>query len=73
MAGLYLGTLLGGAILTETIFNRPGLGKLLYGAMLQRDYTMVQWCIVTFAAFVIVVNLLVDIAYAFIDPRVRYD
>jgi ABC-type dipeptide/oligopeptide/nickel transport system permease component len=71
--GLYTSSLLGGAILTETVFNRPGLGKLLVGAMKQRDYTLVQSVILVFAVMVVLVNLMVDVSYAFIDPRIRYD
>lgn len=71
--GLYMGTILGGAILTETVFNRPGLGKLLLGAIAQRDYTMIQSGLVVFAFIVVIVNLLVDLTYALFDPRVKYE
>ena len=71
--GLYTSALLGGAILTETVFNRPGLGKLLVGAMKQRDYTLVQSAILLFAVMIVLVNLIVDISYVIIDPRIRYN
>lgn len=71
--GLYMGTILGGAILTETVFNRPGLGKLLLGAIAQRDYNLIQSGLVVFAFIVVIVNLLVDLTYSLFDPRVKYD
>ena len=70
--GLYTGTILGGAILTETVFNRPGLGKLLIGAIAQRDYNLIQSGLIVFALVIMVVNLLVDLSYSFLDPRVKY-
>lgn len=71
--GLYTGTILGGAVLTETVFSRPGLGKLLVGAIAQRDYTLIQSGLMMFAFIVLTVNLLVDLSYAIFDPRVKYD
>jgi peptide/nickel transport system permease protein len=72
IVGLEFGTLLGGAILTETIFAWPGIGKWIYEGILQRDYPVVQGGVV-FVAFVFVfVNLIVDISYAFLDPRIQY-
>ncbi len=71
--GLYTGTILGGAILTETVFNRPGLGKLLLGAIKQRDYNLIQSGLVVFAFIVVAVNLLVDLTYSLFDPRVKYE
>jgi ABC-type dipeptide/oligopeptide/nickel transport system permease component len=70
--GLYTGTILGGAILTETVFNRPGIGKLLVGAIEQRDYNLIQAGVIVFAVMVMCVNLLVDLSYGLIDPRVRH-
>lgn len=70
--GLYTGTILGGAILTETVFNRPGLGKLLIGAIAQRDYNLIQSGLIVFAMIIMVVNLLVDLSYSFLDPRIKY-
>lgn len=71
--GIYMGALLGGAVLTETVFNRPGIGKLLVGALRQRDYPVIQSTLMMFAGFVIFVNLAVDLLYGFIDPRIRYE
>ena len=71
--GLNFATMIGGLILTEVVFTRPGLGKLLIGAIMDRDYNLVQSGIMFFAALVIFVNLLVDVTYSFIDPRVKYD
>ena len=69
--GLELGGLLGGAILTEQIFNWPGIGRLTIDAISFRDFPLVQGTVVLFAMTFIVVNLLVDLSYAIIDPRVR--
>lgn len=70
--GLYTGAVLGGAILTETVFSRPGLGKLLVGAIAQRDYNLIQGGLITFAVLIAGINLLVDLSYALIDPRVKH-
>jgi ABC-type dipeptide/oligopeptide/nickel transport system permease component len=72
VVGLYLGTMLGNSVLTEIVFNRPGLGKLLLGALGQRDYTMLQGLMVFFAGVIVLANAATDIAYGIIDPRVRY-
>ena len=72
VVGLYFGTLIGNSVLTEIIFNRPGLGKLILSALNTRDYTLLQGLIVVFAACVVVVNLLTDLVYGLIDPRVKY-
>jgi peptide/nickel transport system permease protein len=71
--GLYTGTILGGAILTETVFNRPGLGKLLVGAISQRDYNLIQSGLMVFAFIILLINLIVDLSYALFDPRVKYE
>ena len=73
VVGIYMGALLGGAVLTETVFNRPGIGRLLVGALRQRDYPVIQSTLMMFAGFVIFVNLAVDLLYGFIDPRMRYE
>lgn len=72
VVGLYLGTLIGNSVLTEIVFNRPGLGKLILGALNQRDYTLLQGLMVFFAGFIVMANAATDIAYGIIDPRVRY-
>ena len=71
MAGLDFAGLLGGAILTETVFNLPGLGRLAIGAVLEYDLPIIVGTTILAAAIVVVINLVVDILYAYIDPRVR--
>jgi peptide/nickel transport system permease protein len=65
--------LLGGAFVIETVFNLPGVGNLVVMAVRRRDYPLVQGCIVLISTIVIVVNLIVDMLYAYIDPQIRYD
>jgi peptide/nickel transport system permease protein len=72
MLGLQLGALLGGAVVTETIFSRPGVGRLAVDAILNRDFPLVQGTVLFAAAVYVMVNLAVDISYAVIDPRIRY-
>jgi ABC-type dipeptide/oligopeptide/nickel transport system permease component len=72
MLGLQLGALLGGAVVTETIFSRPGLGRLAVDAILSRDFPIVQGAVLFAAVAYVMVNLLVDISYAAVDPRIRY-
>lgn len=69
--GLSLGGLLGGAVLTETIFGLSGVGRTLYEAITARDYGIVQAFTVVIAVFFVVLNLLVDVSYAYLDPRIR--
>jgi peptide/nickel transport system permease protein len=71
MAGLDFAGLLGGAILTESVFNLPGLGRLAIGAVVEYDLPLIVATTLLAAAIVVLMNLIVDIAYAFIDPRVR--
>jgi len=71
-AGLDIGILLGGAILTESVFNIPGIGRLAYDSIQQSDLPMIQGTVLLGAFFIVMMNLVVDVAYAFIDPRVRY-
>src|SRR5438309_7318107 len=72
MLGLQLGALLGGAVVTETIFSRPGVGRLAVDAILSRDFPLVQGTVLFAAAVYVVVNLAVDVSNAIIDPRIRY-
>ena len=72
VVGLYLGILIGNSVLTEIVFNRPGLGRLIVGALFQRDYTMLQGMMVIYTLLVVVVNLLTDLTYGLIDPRIKY-
>ncbi len=69
--GLQFGALLGGAVLTETVFSIPGMGRLTVNAILNRDYAVVQGAILLSVFAVVVVNLAVDLAYAFLNPRIR--
>ena len=69
--GLQFGALLGGAVLTETVFGLPGMGKFLVDSIFARDYPVIQGFTLTIAMVFVVVNLLVDISYAYLDPRVR--
>lgn len=70
---LDVGVLLGGAVLTETVFSIPGIGRLNYTAITNSDFPIVQGTVLLGAMFIIVANIIVDIAYAYLDPRVRYD
>ncbi|MEM1046878.1 MAG: ABC transporter permease [Pseudomonadota bacterium] len=72
VVGLYLGILIGNSVLTEIVFNRPGLGRLIVGALNQRDYTMLQGMMVIYTLMVVGVNLLTDLTYGLIDPRIKY-
>lgn len=71
--GLQSGALLSGAIITETIFSWPGIGRLLIQAIETRDYPLVQGCILVISFSYVLVNLLTDILYAYVDPRIRYN
>ncbi len=70
--GLYLGVLVGNSVLTEIVFNRPGLGKLIIGALNQRDYSMLQGLMVVYGFIIVLTNLITDLTYGFSDPRVKY-
>jgi peptide/nickel transport system permease protein len=72
IVGLQFGGLLAGAILTETIFSWPGMGRLVVERILARDYPTVQGAVLVIALMFVLLNLLVDISYAFLDPRIRY-
>ena len=69
--GLQIGTLLGGAVVNETVFSLPGLGTLMINAINQKNEPVVLGCLITFAIIFSLVNLLIDILYAFIDPRIK--
>lgn len=70
--GLQFGALIGGAVLTETVFSWPGVGRLLVDSIFSRDYPVVQGVVLMLAVGFIFVNLLVDLLYAYVDPRIRY-
>lgn len=71
IVGVQLGTLLAGAVLTETVFNWPGIGRLLVSSVLQRDYPIIRALLLLFAVIFVTVNIIVDMLYAVIDPRIR--
>ncbi len=71
--GLQFGYLLGGAVVTETVFSRPGLGRLLVTSILSRDFPVVQGTLMLMAVSFVLVNLIVDVAYGMLDPRIRYE
>ena len=72
MVGLQFGGMLAGAVVTETVFSRPGVGRLVVNAILAKDYPLVQGCVLFLAVVYLSVNLAVDLAYAWLDPRIRY-
>jgi len=73
VAGISFGRLLGGSIVTETVFAYPGIGKLLIDAIFARDYPIVQGTVLVYAVVFTFLNLLVDLTYAYIDPRIHYE
>jgi peptide/nickel transport system permease protein len=70
--GYSLGALLGGAVVTETVFTIPGMGRLVVQSIARRDYPLIQGAVMLTAAIYVLVNLLVDVLYVYIDPRIRY-
>jgi peptide/nickel transport system permease protein len=70
--GISFAVLISGAVVVETVFNIPGLGRLIVSAVLRRDYPVVQGVVLVIAGLYMVVNLLVDLSYLLIDPRVKY-
>jgi peptide/nickel transport system permease protein len=72
LLALEIGVLLGGAILVETVFNIPGVGRLSYNSIINSDFSVIQGTVLLASMFIIVANILADIAYAYLDPRVRY-
>lgn len=73
VAGLQVGWLLGGSVVVEEVFTLPGIGRLVLWAIYQRDYPTVQGTVLLVAVMVMILNIVVDILYAFLDPRIRYD
>ena len=72
LLGIQLRTLVGGAVLVETVFNIPGMGRLLVTSVFNKDFIIVQACILIIAVLVLLANMLVDISYGWLDPRIRY-
>jgi ABC-type dipeptide/oligopeptide/nickel transport system permease component len=73
IVGIFAVSLIGSSVMTEIVFSRPGLGKLMVGAMKQRDYTMLQSIMVVYAFMIVIINLAVDMIYGLVDPRVRIE
>jgi peptide/nickel transport system permease protein len=73
IVGLQLGQLLGGTVIIETVFARPGVGRLIVNGILEKDFPLVQGIVLVGATSYVLINLLVDVTYAFLDPRIRYD
>jgi len=71
-SGLVLGSFLNGSVVVETVFAWPGLGKMTMDAVTSRDFPVVQGAVIMIAIFFITINLVVDVLYAFLDPRIRY-
>jgi peptide/nickel transport system permease protein len=72
VVGLQLGALLGGAVITETIFAWPGVGRLVVTAITARDYPLVQAATLLVSVYFVGINLLLDVLYVYIDPRIRF-
>lgn len=72
LAGVHAGTLVGGAVLTETVYAWPGIGRLLYEALLQRDYNLLLGVFVVCSAMVLIFNLITDLVYRLVDPRIEF-
>jgi len=70
--GIGVALLIGGVVVTETVFAIPGLGRLTVDAILRRDYPIIQGIILIFSGAYVLVNLLVDLSYTLLDPRIRY-
>jgi peptide/nickel transport system permease protein len=70
--GIGVALLIGGVVITETVFNIPGIGRLVVDAIARRDYPIIQGVIVLFSGIYVIVNLAVDLSYTFFDPRIRY-
>ena len=70
--GLAVPSLIAGSVLVETVFNIPGMGRLIVNAVINKDYPIVQAGIVIIATLIVIVNLVVDISYGWIDPRIRF-
>jgi len=73
LVGVMLVLSLAGAVILEVVFSRPGLGRMYVGAVAARDYPLIQGCILVIAIAVVIINLLTDISYGIIDPRIRYE
>ena len=70
VVGLYFNVAFGSSIIIEMVFNRPGIGRIIVEAILQRDYTLVQSSLIILSTFIIMVNTITDLTYTLIDPRI---
>jgi ABC-type dipeptide/oligopeptide/nickel transport system permease component len=70
--GIWAANLIADSVLTETVFARPGLGKMLVGAIMQRDYTALQSVMTIYTVFIVVINLITDLIYSVVDPRITH-
>ena len=70
--GIQAGTIVGGSVIIENIFNLPGMGRLVIDAISRRDYPVVQGVVMAFGTFILMVNLLTDLVYVYLDPRISY-
>ncbi len=73
IVGMNVGTMLSGSVLVEVVFAWPGMGRLLYDGVLARDYPLIIGIILVVSIAVVLVNLVTDVVYAIVDPRIRYD
>ena len=73
VAGMYLGVLLGGTVVIESLFSWPGIGRLALEAIYARDYPLVQGIVLLAATAFVFINLIVDLSYGLLDPRIRYE
>ncbi|RCW48297.1 binding-protein-dependent transport system inner membrane component [Halanaerobium sp. MA284_MarDTE_T2] len=71
--GMQIGVMLGGAVLTETIFSWPGMGRFVVQAIYNRDFPTIRASVIVFAVLIIIVNFLTDLSYVFLNPQIRYD
>jgi peptide/nickel transport system permease protein len=71
LAGIQAGGMIGGAVLTETVFAWPGIGRLMFDALLQRDYTLLLGCFLVTSAMAVAFNLITDLVYTLVDPRIE--
>jgi peptide/nickel transport system permease protein len=73
LIGIYVRFLVGGSVIVETVFNIPGMGRMIVRSVFDKDFVIVQACVLVIAVVVVLANLLVDISYGYFDPRIRYD
>jgi ABC-type dipeptide/oligopeptide/nickel transport system permease component len=71
--GMDIRNLIGSAVLIETVFNIPGMGRLIVTSVLNKDFVVVQGCVLVIAVVVIIVNFIVDISYGWFNPKIRYE